>query len=144
MNCEIHILYYSASLFLFLVLIIALDIALLVDSSSDITNEKWDKIISFLKDVIKKINRVSPDPNSNRFGLIGYSSRPQLYLRFHSLYGKNPSLDETVRRLDDITRTSGPRRIDLALEMTGREIFSDKGGQRPHSRKVPFTFNSLI
>lgn len=113
-----------------------LDVGLVVDSSSDLPDQYWQSIVMFLKKVIKGINQVSSDPNSNRFGLISYASQPDVVLRFNTLKGDQLTTEAVTAMIDKITRGTGDRRVDLALTTAGNDLFSDKGGQRSHSTKV--------
>ena len=110
----------------------------MVDSSFDIPKKNWNKITLFLKGVVRGINRVSADRNSNRFGLISYASKPTLVFRFNTLQGSKLSTEGVLGLLDNIPRGSGPRRIDIALLTARSDLFSAKGGQRPKSSKVCF------
>lgn len=113
-----------------------LDVGLVVDSSSDLPDQYWKIIVTFLKNIVGRINQVSSDPNSNRFGLIGYASQPDVILRFNTLQGDRLTTQAVAAMMDNITRGTGDRRIDLALTAAGNDLFSDKGGQRPYSTKV--------
>jgi len=115
---------------------IALDVALVVDSSSDISDNYWQRIVLFLKGVVGGINQVSSDPHSNRFGLVSYASKPTVVFRFNTLQGKQLTTEGVLGQLDNIPRGSGDRRIDLALTMAGNDLFSEQGGQRPWATKV--------
>ena len=114
----------------------ALDVGLVVDSSSDIPAQDWKRIILFLRGVVRGINKVSSDPNSNRFGLISYASQPTVVFRFNTLQGNKLNTEAVAGLLDNLPRGSGVRRIDLALQRAARDLFSAKGGQRQQSRKV--------
>jgi hypothetical protein len=116
---------------------VPLDIALVVDSSTEIPSQNWGQIVRFLQGFIGRVGGVTSDPNSNRFGLISYATQPTVHFRFNTLQGNKRNTNAVVKLMLDIPRQTGQiRRIDEALKMAGVDLFSVKGGQRPKSKKV--------
>jgi len=107
-----------------------------VDSSTNIPTQGWANIVLFLKGLIRGIGGVTTDPNTNRFGLISYASKPSVVFTFNSLSDDKLTVEGVAGMMDSVTRGAGDRRIDLALLSAQNDLFSVSGGMRPLSKKV--------
>ncbi|XP_031572994.1 collagen alpha-6(VI) chain-like [Actinia tenebrosa] len=114
-----------------------LDIALAVDSSPDISAQNWGFITTYVRDLINAVGNISSDAGGTRFGMISYSAQPNVVFRFNTLQGNNLNAQKVTALAAKAPRQPGtPRRIDIALQSVGTELFSAKGGTRPKARKI--------
>jgi hypothetical protein len=75
--------------------------------------------------------------DGDHVGFITYSSTPTVGFRFNALSGRGYTSDGVKGIIDRLIHQRGSgRRIDLALDMANRDLFSPAGGARPHTRQV--------
>ncbi|KAK3745091.1 hypothetical protein QZH41_004387 [Actinostola sp. cb2023] len=118
----------------------ASDYAFLIDSSGSIRRHEFKLLQSFIKDTIEflHVSRLK-----THIGLIEYSSKAKLWLKFDDTYDKKL----VQQKVDQIIHTRGLTRIDLALKIASEQLFVSAGGMRRYSRKVNGTliqFSILI
>lgn len=102
-----------------------LDIALVVDRSSSISEKNLRKAAEFLEDLVDKFN---PGPDENHFGLITFSRKANTAFTFadSEYHDKDALKQEIANRLNT---TAGGTRTDLALSAAD-ELFTQAGGDR--------------
>ena len=107
-----------------------------MDSSDSIDINKWNKLTSFAERVV---NVFKPSRTGNHIGLISYGEKADVDFNFNVLQSE----DAVIRYIDNVQyQPRGSRRIDTALNVASRDLFSQKGGYRPDARQVHiFTVN---
>lgn len=65
----------------------ALDIGFLVDSAPDISDDNWQNILAFMKNVIDGLQDFSPLAPGARIGIISHASVPYMHNDFNFLWG---------------------------------------------------------
>lgn len=105
------------------------DYSFLVDASGSILPEEFLKLKQFIKGVV---DYLSIGEDLTHVGLIEYSRSAKMQFNFTRSYDK----EEIKGLVDDVLQTFGITRIDLALEVATKQLFTLKGGMRPTSRKV--------
>lgn len=120
-----------------------LDLAVVVDSSDDLSSDAWNTIISFTKNIIDSF---PPSKNGTHIGFVTYGDEAIVNFNFAT---KRPDGDvdrDLLKSLIDTIKyqRKGDRRIDNALDVTNRNLFSQSGGSRPNARKVCFLWATLF
>lgn len=113
------------------------DYSFLVDASGSILPEEFVKLKQFIKGVV---DYLSIGPALTHVGLIEYSRSAEVRINFTTSYDK----EEIKKLVDEVPRTAGITRIDLALEVASNQLFTPKGGMRPNSRKVKYVRSQLL
>ena len=99
------------------------DVLFLVDSSSDISANDYEKEKTLVKALIQTFNSL---PNKSRTALITYGNRPQVVFEFQN----DLSSDALQRKIDSALQMGGGRRIDRALE-EGVKLMKTSGQSIP-------------
>ena len=111
-----------------------LDIAFLVDSSDNVDIGNWRKLTSFAKRVADSFNVSWP---GNHVGFISYGENANVEFNFNVLQGDRLTPDAVRRYIDNVQyQPRGGTRIDIALNVASRDLFSQRGGYRPNARQV--------
>lgn len=114
-----------------------LDFGFLADSASDISDQNWQQILWFMRNVIDNLQDISPTPYGTRVGIMSYASVPHMHIDFNFLWGPNINKDRLKGLVNSLHRQPGnDRRIDNAVDFARTNLFSYKGGVRPGSRRV--------
>ena len=114
-----------------------LDFGFLVDSSSDIKPDDWQRILWYMRNTIDALKKISPARYGTRVGVVSYASRPRMDFDFNFLWGPNLNQERLKRLVNSLNRLPGTdRRIDIAVDFTRENLFSPRGGARPNSRRV--------
>jgi hypothetical protein len=100
-----------------------------MDASGSIRLREFDLLKRFIKEIIEFLQI---GPTLTHIGLIEYSTKATLQLKFDDTYDKK----EVQQRVDIVPHTRGLTRIDLALKIASEQLFTPQGGMRPNSRKV--------
>lgn len=103
----------------------AADIVFIVDSSSEVSRENYNKEKGFIKSLAKTLNLV---PGKTRGSVVIYSGVASLEIRFNA-YSNSTAFDEAV---DDLPYLGSLRRMDLGLR-EGADAMKDA---RPDVPKV--------
>lgn len=112
---------------------------ILIDSSSDVNDNEWNRMAQLAKDIVDSSN---PNPTGNHIGVIPYGSNATTSLKFNSLSGDKLNSDEIKRAIDRISREPrGQRRLDEALAVAEEELFSYPAGARSNARRVTSYFS---
>lgn len=82
------------------------------------------------------VNVFTISPEKTRVAIIMIDDVPNHALKFNTLKGKNLNSNNVRRIVDDLQFSKGKTRIDLALRMAYKEMFSKKYGARSNARKV--------
>lgn len=105
-----------------------------MDSSDAIGQENWNKLTRFAKRMVDSFNPSSP---GNHIGFMSYGDTARVQFPFNALRGNRYSPDGVKRLIDNVRyQPGGGRRIDNALNMAYRDLFSRRGGYRPDARQV--------
>ena len=114
-----------------------LDFGFLVDSSSDISSNNWQRILSYMRNVIDGLQNISPQPYGTRVGIVSYAAVPRMHFDFNFLWGPNLNKERLKGLVNSLYRQPGSdRKIDNAVDFTRENLFSLRGGARPNSRRV--------
>lgn len=114
-----------------------LDFGFLVDSSSDVGDGDWQRILWYMRNTIDALKNISPARYGTRVGVVSYASRPRMHFDFNFLWGPNLSKERLKGLVNSLYRLPGSdRRIDTAVDFTRENLFSPRGGARPNSRRV--------
>lgn len=110
-----------------------------MDSSEDLSPEEWTRLKDFTKEFVGRFPKVSPLPDGTRFGLITYANNPAVHFNFRKLEGPKLNTNEVKNLVGQTPRRPGTnRRIDSALDLAERELFSNRGGSRQGAKKVGY------
>ena len=122
-----------------------LDFGFLVDSAPDISDQQWQKILWYMRNVIDSLHDISLEPYGTRVGIISYASVSHLHLDFNLLWGPNFNKDRLKDFANSLHRQPGnERRIDNAVDFARTNLFSSKGGVRPGSQRVCISKKSIF
>ena len=114
-----------------------LDFGFLADSAPDISDQNWQHMLSFMRNVIDNLQDISPAPYGTKVGIMSYASVPHMHINFNFLWGSNINKDRYKGLISSLHRQPGnDRRIDNAVDFARENLFSSKGGVRPGSRRV--------
>ena len=114
-----------------------MDFGFLADSAPDISDDNWEHILSFMRNVIDNLQDVSASPYGTRIGIMSYASVPHMHIDFNFLWGPNINKGRYKGLINSLHRQPGnKRRIDNAVDFARKNLFSPKGGVRPGSRRV--------
>lgn len=114
-----------------------LDFGFLVDSSSDITSDNWQRILWYIRNVINRLQNISPSLYGTRVGVVSYATLPRMHFDFNFLWGPNLNKERLKGLVNSLYRQPGSdRSIDNAVDFTRENLFSPRGGARPNSRRV--------
>ena len=120
----------------------ALDVGIVLDSSTDVSTSNWQRIIAFVRAFVGRFPNVSPTADGTRFGLISYARKPAVHFNFRTLEGSKLNAGQVQALVSQTPREPGlGRRIDLALQMAERKLFSNLGGTREGAKKVRLNCN---
>ncbi|KAJ7354721.1 hypothetical protein OS493_030497 [Desmophyllum pertusum] len=109
-----------------------LDLVFMIDSSESVGLENFNKI---KKMVDKTLTLFTISAKQTHVGVIMIDSVPRIELNLNTLQGNNITHDHVMRVVDGLEFISGQTRIDLALRMARKEVFSKAGGMRENVRK---------
>ena len=70
-------------------------------------------------------------PDGAHYSAIAFNSEPRIKFRFNSLQQPQYTRDNVKRLIDEMQFTRGTTRIDKALDLADRVLFSEKSGMRP-------------
>jgi len=117
-----------------------LDIAIVLDKSLSVKQQNLKNAIVNLRDFIKISN---PAPNTDHFGLITFNNKPTLAFDFKdsTFYNKAALLNRINQEPIEMKRLS---RIDMALDMANRTLFSSQGGHRPEKPSLMIVFTDGV
>lgn len=122
-----------------------LDFGFLVDSAPDISDQEWQQILSYMHNVVDRLQEISSAPYGTRVGIVSYASVPYLHFDFNFLWGPNINKDRLRGLVNSIPRQRGSdRRIDSAVDFARTHLFSSKGGVRPGSQRVCYSSRPLV
>ena len=111
----------------------ALDLGFLVDSSASIGYKNFKKIQKVMQEVIQYY---TISERGTHIAAILIDSQPKLAFGFNTLKGSKLTTLQVQRLIQAMQYTKGKTRIDLALNMASKKMFSKHGGSRRNVRKV--------
>lgn len=117
-----------------------LDIGIVLDKSLSVKQQNLQNVILNLRDLISKSN---PAPAADHFGLITFHNQPTLAFDFKdsTFYNKTALLNRIGQEPIAMKRWT---RIDMALDMANRTLFSSQGGHRPGKRSLMIVFTDGV
>jgi len=117
-----------------------LDIGIVLDKSLSVKQQNLQNVILNLQDLINKSN---PAPAADHFGLITFHNQPTLAFDFKdsTFYNKTALLNRIGQEPIAMKRWT---RIDMALDMANRTLFSSQGGHRPGKRSLMVVFTDGV
>ena len=117
-----------------------LDIGIVLDKSLSVKQQNLQNAILNLRDLINKSN---PAPDADHFGLITFNNQPTLAFDFKdsTFYNKTALLNRIGREPIAMKRWT---RIDMALDMANRTLFSSQVGHRPGKRSLMIVFTDGV
>jgi hypothetical protein len=102
-----------------------------MDASASIN---WAQVQSFAKWLVGKTT-VSAD--GAHFGFIPYASTAEMAFAFNALSGSGYTSAAVNNLIDNVAQVGGnERRLDLALDLAYRSLFTTQGGARNQAKKV--------
>ncbi|XP_001640962.2 collagen alpha-1(XII) chain isoform X1 [Nematostella vectensis] len=119
----------------------SVDLGFLIDSSASIGYQNFKSV---RKMVDRIINVFTISPKQTHVAIITISDRPAHVLRFNTLQGADLNSASVRRVVDNLRFTRDKTRIDLALRMAHKEMFSKLGGGRKHAQKILVVFTDGI
>ena len=112
---------------------IAVDLGFVVDASTSITPTNFNRIKSFMKDLL---NEFDIQEGGTHVAAIAFGSTARMAFDFNQLQRRDLTSENLEKRIDDIPQESGSNRLDLALAMANDDMFSFAGGKRDKTPRV--------
>ena len=109
------------------------DIAFLLGSSPNTTSHQWKATLNFVKSVVDKF---PVSPRGAHIGVISFDTTPEVAFSFHTLSGPQLNNYEVARLIDGVLYKNDPTRIDRALRLADKYLFTPEGGARKDALKV--------
>ena len=121
--------------------VLAADIVFMLDTSSGVGKENFEKMLQFMTSIVKAFD---VDSGLTKFSVITYDSQPRFAIRFDESYyqlneGKEETLLDAIRRLTYVG--GGATRTDLALDFANREAWAQSNGGRKGLKQVSNCLN---
>ena len=112
-----------------------MDIGILIDSSSGVTDDEFRFLKSFILQLVKSIHKKF---SNVQFGIVAYSNKPDLVMPLQKVDRiKVKSIIEGVKY------NPGGHRTDLAMLLASQKLFCPKGcDDRPEVENVLIVFTS--
>ena len=89
----------------------------------------------------RALHMFSISEKNTHVGAIVIDSVPRIVLNFNTLKGDAVNAENVGKVLESIQFLKGKTRIDLALRMAYKELFTKAGGSRKYARKVRYGDN---
>ena len=112
---------------------IPLDLGFLIDSSASIGYKNFKKIQKIMQTVIEYY---TISEHGTHVAAILIDGEPRLSFGFNTLKGSKLNTVQVQRLIQAMQYSKGKTRIDLALHVASKEMFSKLGGSRRNARKV--------
>ncbi len=113
------------------------DLGFLIDASGSIGVDNFLKIQDFVK---KIVGAFDVRDNGTHVGAIWYSDDAEVAFDFKNLTGPALTKDNVYKAVDGIKVTKGKTRIDKALRLAAKSLYSKSGGVRGDKPKVCYFF----
>ena len=116
-----------------------MDIAILADISNSM-NEGNNR--EHLTDVVHQlVDYVEVSETGHHFGFATFAVNATLHSNFSNpTYYNAEKLKSKVKKEVNVTQDKDSTRIDLAMELVLKELFSSDGGDRPNARNILLIF----
>lgn len=111
----------------------ALDLGFLIDSSASIGYKNFKKIQKVMQEVVEYY---TISQRATHVAAVLIDSEPRMAFGFKTLKGKKLNTVQVQRLIQTMQYNKGKTRIDLALHLASKEMFSKLGGSRKNVRKV--------
>jgi len=109
------------------------DLGFLIDASGSIGPKDFLTILDFVAMIV---DAFAIGPSGTHVGVIYYSDTAITKFDFNKFKGQELTKENVIKEIRKIDATEGQTRIDLALELAYKELFSVKGGVRPDKPKI--------
>jgi len=112
-----------------------MDVGILIDSSSGVTADEFERLKSFISRLVISINKQFSNVH---FGIIVYSDKPDLVMSL-----QNVDRIKVKSIIEGLKYTPGGHRTDLAMLYASQKLFCPKGCvDRPEVENVLIVFTS--
>lgn len=108
-----------------------MDTTFVIDSSLCDDLRNWESLLNFVQALVSFFN---VSPSGGRIALISFSSDAKVDLKFNTLSGSGLNSVQVNRLVGNLQCRIGLRRIDKALDLAEKEVFSPDGGVRDVSK----------
>lgn len=115
-----------------------MDLVFMIDSSESVGVENFKQIKRM---VDRTLTQFTISEKKTHVSIIMIDSVPHIELNLNTLKGDNITSENVLKVVDNLQFISGQTRIDLALRMARKEIFSKLGGGRKHVQKILLVFS---
>ena len=113
----------------------ALDVGIILDGSGSVGSSNFKTAKEFVQSLIAHF---AVSPKATRFGVITYSTNPNL--EFDLAKAKYHDIVELKRRVMEISYPGQWTRTDKALEMAAGKLFTEAGGDRKDKPNILVVF----
>lgn len=114
------------------------DVAFVIDYAS--TSDTIVKLSTFVSSVIDGLDI---SPSGANVALITYGTNATVVFPFNALQGQQVNRDEVKILMDTATPMPGRPRIDRALQLADKQLFTTEAGSRPGVPKVCLLLDKL-
>ena len=125
--------FLTASIIYFLACTVPVDLAFIIDASGSIGAANFQKILKF---VAKIVDAFEIRENGTHVGVIHYSDDAVLDFDFNKFKGNQLNRENIVKEINKISVTEGRTRIDKALMLAEKSLFTTEAGMRADKPKV--------
>ena len=108
-----------------------MDVGIVLDSSSSVRRENYEKVKQFLIDLVDKLHVSN---RTTHVGVIHYNHRPFLDWNFSDDRAQNAEL--LKKAIEALKYQPGGTRTDKAMDLASEDLFNDTNGVRPADRHV--------
>ena len=105
------------------------DVVFIVDSSGSISKRNFKKELQFVKEVASTFKM---GPNQSQIAVISYSDDAKVEIGF----GEYSNVNDLNSAVDRVKHQRKRTRIDKALDLASKRLFTPAGGSRPNVAKV--------
>lgn len=112
---------------------VPVDLGFVIDASGSIGAVNFQKILQFVAQIVDAFDIRE---NGTRVGVIYYSDDAKVAFDFNKFKGDQLNKENVVKEINKISVTEGQTRIDLALRLAKKSLFSLEGGMRPDKPKI--------
>ncbi|XP_044176598.1 collagen alpha-1(XII) chain-like [Acropora millepora] len=112
---------------------IVADVAFIVDSSASIERRNWEKMLDFIKEMVKAFNVGAV---KTHIAVVAFSTDAKVEFKFDALTGPSVTEEGYGRLIDRIRFQGGFTFIDKALLLADKEVFTTAAGMRPELPQI--------
>lgn len=116
-----------------------MDVALVIDYAT--TPDTIEKLSNFTTSIIDGLDI---SPSGVHVALITYGANATIVFPFNALQGRLVNKDEVKKLVSTATPMPGRPRIDKALQLADKKLFTTEAGSRPGVPKVTISIISSV